>query len=289
MNTQALDLTIAIPVKNEEKNLPGCLEAIGLDFAKNIIIIDSGSTDSTPEIAAKYGIQIVDFSWNGKFPKKRNWYLRNHSPKTKWVLFLDADEYLTGEFKNEVREALSKGNFSGYWLNYTIYFLGKKLAGGYPLKKLALFKLGIGEYEMIDEDQWSHLDMEIHEHPILSGDIGVIKAKIDHQDFRGVSHYVKKHDEYASWEASRYIKSSFDSKAKSSWTWKQKIKYFVLNTPLIGPLFFFGSFIVMGGFRDGSRGFAFASLKASYFTQIYCKIRELKLLSDSKTVQNFEK
>lgn len=273
--SESLDLTIAIPVKNEEKNLLGCIKAIGENFAKHIVIIDSGSTDSTLEIAKSQEVAISHFNWDGKFPKKRNWFLRNYSLTTKWVLFLDADEYLTSEFKEELRTKL-KTNKEGFWLNYTIYFMGKKLKGGYPLNKLALFQLGAGEYERIDEDKWSNLDMEIHEHPILKGDIGYIKSKIDHRDFRGVSHYMSKHNEYASWEAFRYIKTINNKVAKSEWTWKQKIKYKLMESAVIGPIYFFGSFVFYGGWKDGATGFVFAILKMSYFTQIYCKIKELK-------------
>ncbi|WP_026463739.1 glycosyltransferase family 2 protein [Adhaeribacter aquaticus] len=271
-----LDLTIAIPVKNEERNLPGCLEAIGNDLAKRIVIIDSGSTDKTKEIAQNYGADVVDFYWNGKFPKKRNWYLRNYTPDTKWVLFLDADEFLTAEFKAELREALQDSDPVGFWLNYTIYFMGKQLKGGYPLKKLALFQVGAGEYERIDEEQWSSLDMEVHEHPVLSGKIGVIKSKIDHQDFRGVSHYVAKHSEYAAWEAERFVKSTATANTLKEWTWKQRLKYNLMRSVWIGPAYFFGSFFILGGFRDGARGLAFSILKMSYFIQIYCKIKENK-------------
>lgn len=269
-----LDLTIAIPVRNEETNLPGCLAAIGKNFAQNIVIIDSGSTDRTRLIAEQHGIEVLDFDWDGKFPKKRNWFLRNHAPATKWVLFLDADEYLTMEFKNEISNALAQSDKAGYWLRYTIYFMGKKLKGGYPLKKLALFQVGAGEYERIDEERWSKLDMEVHEHPILNGDVGDIKSKIDHQDFRGITHYITKHLEYAEWEAGRFIKVSTDTKEVASWTWKQRVKYRLMKSVWIGPVFFFGSFFVLGGFRDGSRGLAFAILKMSYFNQVYCKIRE---------------
>ncbi|HKH60651.1 MAG TPA: glycosyltransferase family 2 protein [Flavitalea sp.] len=272
-----LDLTIAIPVKNEERNLPGCLDAIGKDLAKKIVIIDSGSTDHTKAVAKQYEIELIDFKWNGQFPKKRNWYLRNHTPNTKWILFLDADEYLTAEFKKELRDQLTSGNsFVGYWLKYTIYFMGHRLKGGYPLKKLALFQVGKGEYEHIQEDKWSGLDMEIHEHPILKGSTGIIKNKIDHQDFRGVNHYVNKHIDYADWEARRFVKVLNDRTEKVKWTWKQRCKYFLLQTVWIGPIFFLGSFVFLGGFRDGPRGLAFAILKMSYFNQVYCKIRELK-------------
>lgn len=274
---ELLNLTIAIPVKNEEKNLPGCLAAIGKEFVKSIVIIDSGSTDNTKAIANQHGIEVVNFKWDGKFPKKRNWFLRNYALQTEWVLFLDADEYITEAFKNELRTKISHATNVGYWLNYTIYFLGKELKGGYPLKKLALFKVGAGEYELIDENQWSNLDMEVHEHPMLTGEVGVIKSKIDHQDFRGVSHYVIKHNEYAGWEAARFLKASDNSQLAAKWTWKQRLKYALMKSPFAGPAYFLGSFFLLGGFRDGARGLAFAILKMSYFTQVYCKIREHKI------------
>ena len=270
-----LDLTIAIPVRNEASNLAGCLAAIGTDLASHIVIIDSGSTDATVAIAQQAGIKVINFAWDGQFPKKRNWFLQKHSPATKWILFLDADEYLTDDFKKELRTALQdeSSQIIGYWLSYTVYFLGKQLKGGYPLRKLALFRVGAGEYERIDEQQWSRLDMEVHEHPILQGVTSTLHNKIDHQDFRGVSHYVLKHSEYADWEVARFLQTTT---IDSRWTWKQRIKYRLMQSIWIGPLYFFGSFILLGGFRDGARGLAFAILKMSYFVQIYCKIRESK-------------
>ncbi|HYH15189.1 MAG TPA: glycosyltransferase family 2 protein [Flavisolibacter sp.] len=269
-----LDLTIAIPVKNEEKNLSNCLKAIGEGLAKKIVLIDSGSTDQTKEIALEYGVSVIDFVWDGKFPKKRNWYLRNHTPQTKWVLFLDADEHLTDAFKKELRQAILKDNKVGYWLSYTVYFMGKKLKGGDPLRKLALFKVGAGEYEKIDENEWSQLDMEVHEHPILNGPIGSFKSKIDHKDLRDVSFYIRKHNEYASWETARYLCYYQQKRKDNKWTFKQRLKYRLMRTSLIGPVYFLWCFILLGGFRDGAKGLAFAILKMSYFTQIYCKIQE---------------
>src|SRR5690554_5114472 len=271
-----LDLTIAIPVKNEELNLPGCLQAIGPDLVRSIVVIDSGSTDQTAHIAQRFGAEVVDFRWDGKFPKKRNWFLRNYAFTTKWVLFLDADEYLTNPFKAELREKLKEPKFVGYWLNYTVHFMGKKLKGGYPLQKLALFQIGAGEYEQVEEEKWSEMDMEVHEHPQLKGNVGKFSSKIDHQDFRGISHYVLKHNEYATWEASRFLEAVNNKKTTRNWTWKQKLKYRLMKTPFMGPVYFLGSFIGLGGWKDGSRGFAFAILKMSYFTLIYCKIQESK-------------
>ena len=89
-------LTIIIPVKDEEKNLPACLDNV--KTFRHVVVVDSGSTDRTLEIVAEYKRELVQFKWNGKFPKKRNWLLRNYTFNTPWVMFLDADERLTSEF-----------------------------------------------------------------------------------------------------------------------------------------------------------------------------------------------
>jgi len=269
-----LDLTIAIPTRNEALNLPSCLDAIGADFSQRIVILDSGSTDGTVGVAKEHGVEVLDFQWNGRFPKKRNWFLREHTPQTRWVLFLDADELLTIQFKETLRRILPITPHHGFWLHYSIYFLGTKLKGGYPLNKLALFRTGSGEYERIDEDRWSELDMEVHEHPVIGGTIGSIPARIDHHDFRGTSHWVAKHNEYSSWEAARFLRYAGDSSVRVAWTPQQKIKYALMRTPFLGIAYFFGSFFLMGGWRDGYRGLSFAILKMSYFTQVGCKLME---------------
>jgi len=268
-----LDLTIAIPVKNEGSNLPGCLDAIGTGFAERIVVLDSGSTDGTVRIAKERGAEVLDFRWNGKFPKKRNWFLREHPPQTRWVLFLDADEFLTTEFKGELRRTLPAALHAGFWLHYSIYFMGRKLRGGYPLDKLALFRTGAGEYERIDEEHWSGLDMEVHEHPVLNGTLGSIKARIDHRDARGIPHWHAKHGEYSSWEAARFLRYAGDPAVRSRWTLKQRAKYALMRTPFLGIAYFFGSFFLMGGWRDGAAGLAFARMKMRYFMEISRKIR----------------
>lgn len=272
----SLDLTIAIPIKNEQFNLINCLDSIGVDFAQRIVLLDSGSTDGTLPIAHDRGLDVIQFNWDGRFPKKRNWFLQEHPPQTRWVLFLDADEYLTPHFKEELNRVLPNTQNAGFWLSYSVYFQGRKLKGGYPLDKLALFRVGLGEYECIDEDAWSDLDMEVHEHPIINGSVGFIHSKIDHQDFRGVSHWVSKHNQYSSWEAARFIRYANDPDVRAQWTFRQKIKYSLMRTPLLGIAYFFGSFFLMGGWRDGFIGLSYAILKMSYFTQIYCKIIEIR-------------
>ena len=228
-----LDLTIAIPVKNEASNLPeGFRQSIGTDFAQSIVVIDSGSSDTTRrQVAEGFGAKVIQFDWNGQFPKNATGFYANTGPATRWVLFLDADEYLTDAFRGELQQAIQKSQTVGYWLNYNIYFLGKLLQGGYPLKKLALFlRFGAGEYERIDEAASSHLDMEIHEHPELDGPNGETGERIDHRDFRGLDSWANKHNEYAAWEAKRYLQRGEDLLA-GSWTFKRKVKYRLMAAP----------------------------------------------------------
>ena len=276
-----LDLTIAIPVRNEERNLAVCLKAIGTDFARYVVVIDSASTDATSDVARTYGADLIDFQWDGHFPKKRNWFLRHHPPSTSWVLFLDADEILTPKVKSEISAALPGSSHQGFLLSYTNYFLGRRLRGGIPLRKLALFRVGEVEYEWIDERHWSQCDMEVHEHPQLTGSVGLIRSRIDHRDLRGIDSYITKHNQYAAWEAQRLFTHRLAPHTAGSWKPHQRIKYSLLTSPWGGLAFFFGSFIVMGGWRDGSAGLAFSMLKAGYFAQISCRLHELKQASIS--------
>ena len=268
-----IPLTVVVPVKNEEKNLPRCLELLG-DFDE-VIVIDSNSTDRTPQIVAEFNYQLVNFNWNGQFPKKRNWLLRNVTLRNEWVLFLDADEFVTDAFKDEVRERIQDANYNGYWLAYNNHFLGKSMKHGIKFKKLPLFRVGTGEYEFIDEKAWSHLDMEVHEHPIIEGQIGEIKSPVTHLDFKNLAHYIGKHNDYSSWEANRYLKLKEDKETWSKLTWKQKIKYSLLNTWGFGFLYFLINYFLYAGFLDGKIGYVFSVYKMQYFFNIKAKIYEL--------------
>jgi|LakMenE01Jun11ns_1017448.scaffolds.fasta_scaffold9958694_3 glycosyltransferase involved in cell wall biosynthesis len=274
------DLTIAIPVRNEERNLSACLQAIGTDFASRVVVVDSASADATAAVARRHGAEVIDFHWDGHFPKKRNWFLREHTPSTEWVLFLDADEILSSAVKREIADALPGSNQKGFLLSYTNYFLGRRLRGGYPLRKLALFRVGEVEYERIEEDHWSACDMEVHELPLVTGSVGLIRSRIDHRDLRGIDSYMRKHNEYAAWEAQRLFShrhaTANPNSSVTSWKPHQRLKYRLIISPWGGLAFFFGSFLLMGGWRDGTIGFAFCLLKAGYFTQIACRLRELE-------------
>lgn len=269
-----LPVTVCIPVRNEELNLPACLEALDGHFAR-VVVIDSGSSDRTPEIARAAGATVLDFKWDGKFPKKRNWSLRNHSFTTPWVMFLDADERMTPAFLKELGTTLQETSHAGFWLSFDNWFMGRPLRHGDTFHKLALFRVGSGEYERFPEDFWSHLDMEVHEHPVLAGTTGEISARLEHHDYRGLKHYIAKHNEYSTWEANRYrwLKGA-GNEEWSKLNRRQRFKYQNLARWWLGPLYFLVGYVAKRGFLDGAQGWTFNRLKMRYFDEIRLKIRE---------------
>ena len=267
------NVTTVIPVKNESINLGKCIPL--LNNLGPVVVVDSSSIDDTQKVAKAMGAELLNFNWNGKFPKKRNWTLRTYDFKTEWVLFLDADEFVTPAFIEEVKSSIKSTQYQGYWLNFSNYFMGKALRGGDPFRKLALFRVGSGEYEKIEEDSWSHLDMEIHEHPVLKGKIGEIASPIEHNDFRGLRHYIAKHNEYSTWEVLRHERLL--GKHTAEWaglTNRQKIKYRNLAKWWFAPAYFLIVYFWKKGFLDGTVGLHFTLMKAIYFYQIRLKITE---------------
>src|SRR5215468_9856880 len=97
-------LSILIPTLNERTNILDCLHSV--QWADEIVVVDSGSTDDTCNLARSRGAKVVDFAWNGKLPKKKNWALENITWKNEWVLVLDADERITPELGREIREVV---------------------------------------------------------------------------------------------------------------------------------------------------------------------------------------
>lgn len=270
-----LPVTVAVPIQNEEKNLAECLRRLHR-FA-HVVVIDSDSTDCSREIAAAFGAEWLGFHWNGRFPKKRNWFLRTHRLSTPWVLFLDADELVNDAFCDELDRVLPSTHHAGFWLNYDNWFMGRRLRYGDANRKLALFRTGAGEYERIDEDHWSSLDMEIHEHPVLRGSAGEISSRIEHRDKRSIDHWIRKHDAYSTWEAHRtlLLRAKGGIKNSTELSPRQRRKYAALGQWWLPYAYFLHSYFVRLGFLDGYPGLVFAWEKSRYFRDIGRKIRKL--------------
>jgi hypothetical protein len=193
------------------------------------------------------------------------------------VLFLDADEIIDDAFATAAERAVRSTEYAGYWLNYTNYFLGRPLKHGLPQRKLALFKVGAGLYERIQEDRWSGLDMEIHEHPIIEGPVGEIKERIDHNDDRGIAKFIDRHRDYALWEARRTcLLEEGDSGAWTKLTERQNFKYRHIDKWWYSWFYFLYTYAMKAGFLDGRAGFAYAFYKAWYFLTIRLMIGEIR-------------
>lgn len=274
--TASLPVTVVVPTKNEASNLATCLARLG-GFAQ-VWVVDSGSTDGTQDIAHAHGARVIDFEWPGGYPKKRNWVLLNETFETPWVLFLDGDEQVTPAFVAELARVLPLSDKAGYWLNYTTHFMGRVLRHGLPQRKLALFRVGAGLYERIEDPGWSRLDMEVHEHPHLEGETGEIAARIDHLDFRGIEHFLARHNAYSTWEVHRraQLLGGDDPAAWARLTDRQKTKYRSLDTWWFAAFYFLGTYFGKLGFLDGSAGLHYALLKFAYFHNIKLKIEEAR-------------
>jgi glycosyltransferase involved in cell wall biosynthesis len=160
-------LTVVILAHNEETNLPGCLESLrGLHCA--LFIVDSGSTDRTPEIAARHGATVRHHHFEN-YAAQRNWALDNLPFETSWVLHLDADERLTPALVDELNSVLDRvpQDVSGFLLRKRTMFMGKWMrhGGHYPSYHLRLFRRDRGRCESRLYDQ----------HFIVAGGVGRLK------------------------------------------------------------------------------------------------------------------
>ena len=118
-----------------------------------------------------YGAQVVQFQFNGTWPKKKNWALENLPFRNEWVFILDADEVLPREAQEEIAHAVANpGKFVGYWINRRFMFMGRWLRHSYyPNWNLRLFRHPLGRYEKLTDANTHSGDNEVHEHVIVQG------------------------------------------------------------------------------------------------------------------------
>jgi glycosyltransferase involved in cell wall biosynthesis len=279
-----VDITVIIPSKNEEKNIAACLMPLQ-NWAAKIIVVDSNSKDKTVEIAQSYGAEVVSFNYQGGWPKKRQYILEKYKFTTSWILLLDSDEILTEATKAEIENSILKTEYDGYYLFFRMEFLGKMLKySSSDLRKLSLFRTGKGEFEKRFEDQDSSMgDMEVHEHVIVKGKVGVIKNPIIHRNINNLSRFIIKHDEYSNYECHVHTEGlATDIKEKFFGTKEERRRYikkrFIRNP--VSPFFYFlHLYLFKGGFLDGRAGFYYIIYQCMYLYFVSSKIYEIELKS----------
>src|SRR5215207_118399 len=177
-------ISILIPIRNEAANLPRCLESVA--WADEVFVVDSASTDGSQQIAEAHGAKVVQFQFNGTWPKKKNWSLENLPFRHEWVFILDADEVLPPETEEEFRAIVNDPSpkRTGYWINRRFMFMDRWLKHAYyPNWNLRLFRHYLGRYEQLTDVNTASGDNEVHEHVIVQGSTGHLKCEMDHCAF----------------------------------------------------------------------------------------------------------
>ncbi len=214
---------------NEEKDLPRCLES--LKFCDEIILIDSGSTDRTVEVAKKYGAKVIQEPWRG-YGAQKNFAMQQ--AKNEWVLNLDADEVVTTELKNEILiEIQSQNPASGYFIARKTFYLGKwiQYGGWYPNYVTRLCKKSISK--------WT--EPAVHEELTIEGEVRNLKNPMLHYTFSDISDQLRTNLKYAKQGADQ-----LHSKNKKATILKLIFK------PISK---FFETYILKLGMLDGLAGF----------------------------------
>lgn len=282
VRTGKLPVSVIVAARNEEKNLPRCLES--LREIAEVYVIDSQSTDATPEIARTLGAKVVQFHYQGGWPKKRQWAIENLSLENDWILLVDADEALTPELADEIRRAIQTPAANGYYVSLQMHFLGRVLRhGDANFWKLALFRRIKGRYECrLREQDSSMADMEVHEHVVVDGPTRRLKNPLIHRNVESLSRYIQKHDEYSNWEARVLLQGerstgeltpSLSGTQAQRRRWLKKRLYALPGSPVL--LFFYRYFLRLG-FLDGVPGLIYCGFQAIQMFHTKAKIYELR-------------
>ena len=282
-----LPITVLLAVKNEAVNIARCLSA--LVNVERVVVIDSRSTDGTVEIAHQYGAEVIQFDYQGGYPKKRQWALENLDIQTPWVFLLDADEVVPSTLWSEISDLIQRPTQKdAYLITKGFHFLGRPMKyGGFSHSAVLLFKHGTARFERIFNDGCDGLDMEVHERVLVNGLIGKMATPLIHEDFKGLEAYITRHNQYSTWEAHlryRYlsskeygqdtIKPNFFGNSQER---RRAIKAFIIRIPGEQWIWFIYHYWVRLGFLEGRQGLIACQIRSSYIAQVRAKIFELSL------------
>ncbi len=284
--SRVLPVTVIIPVRNEARNLPRCLAA--LRDVGEIYVVDSQSTDETCSIAESSGAKVVQFHYQGGWPKKRQWAMDTLPIAFDWILLLDADEVLTAELAAEIRTAIKNPGVAAYRICLQMYFLGKFLRhGDASFWKVSLLKKGKARFECRLKDQDASMaDMEVHEHVMADGPTAALRHPLVHHNVESLSRYIQKHNEYSNWEAQVLLQQEaevgemradfFGTQAQRR-RWLKRRLYRLPGSPV---LLFFYRYVLRLGFLDGIPGLIYCGFQAVQMFHSKVKIYELRNARD---------
>jgi glycosyltransferase involved in cell wall biosynthesis len=240
-------VSVVIVTKNEELNIEDALKSVA--DAKEIIVVDSFSTDRTLDICRKYTDKIHQHEWQGFARQKQTAVDYAEGP---WVLILDADERVTPELKAEMVNSISDTDCNGFYMPRENYFIGKWIrhSGWWPDQTLRLFRKDKGRLE----------PREVHERVVVEGNTAYLKNPLKHYTYRSVSDFVERMERYSTLAAKEIRKNS------------GRAGLFSLT---IKPLAtFVKMYFLRRGLLDGTRGLMLAVLYSYYTFLKYAKTWE---------------
>ena len=249
-----MKISIALITLNEESNLPRTLESVMplvRDGQGEIIVLDSGSTDRTLEIARSYGAKIFIEPWKGLAAQKNS---AMEKASGDWVLQLDADEALEPELVEEIVAATRAGTVDGFFIPRKNFFLGRwiKHGGFYPDPKLRLIRRGAGKFE------------EYGAHPTIkvNGPTGQLKHALIHNAYPTLRSYIDHMNSYSSSGAEVAVEKGHRA-------------FNLVNIILRPKLTFLYNYIFRLGFLDGREGLLLHMYHSVYVSWKYAKAWEL--------------
>jgi glycosyltransferase involved in cell wall biosynthesis len=262
-------IAVIILTYNEELNIRNCVEN-AKKLTEKIYIIDSFSTDKTLDICRELGCEIHQHPFENQ-AKQLNWALENVEIGEEWILRLDADEYMTDELIEEIKQKLPTLNdtVNGIFLKRRLYFLGKWMKRGiYPIYVMRLWR----NKKAICEDRWMDEHMKL-----LSGESISFEYDFIDYDNKNLTLWIQKHNNYASREAIEYLSSKYNltnsnivesrfwGTQEQRKKWIKKNLYSRLPVGVRPSLYFIYRYFLRMGFLDGFRGFVFHSMQGFWY------------------------
>jgi glycosyltransferase involved in cell wall biosynthesis len=243
------ELSVVVITRNEEANLPRCLDAVR--WADEIIVVDSHSSDTTVEIAIEHGARVIDHNWSGFGPAKQVGVDAASGP---WILSVDADEEVTPELAAEIQSHIASSDAAvGYYIPRRTNFLGRWIGhcGWYPDYVLRLFRKEKGRFD----------GAVIHERVVVDGSTERLKHDLLHYCYPDMESYLAKSNKYTTIGAEQ----AFASGKRTG----------LFDLTLRPAVSFFSHYLVRQGFRDGLEGLMISALSASAVFVKYAKLRKL--------------
>ncbi len=268
-------VSILVLTRNEEQDLPGCLESV--KWSDDVHVYDSFSTDKTLEIARASGARVTQRTFDN-YSAQRNWGLANIPFKHPWVFSIDADERMTPELVREVQCAVQHpGQNAAFRVRRRDFFMGRWLkhvqATPYYIR---LFRPGKMHYKRL-----------VHSYIMVSGEVGLVPGYLDHFPFsKGLAPWLDRHNKYSTFEAEQHMLDRAASVKFSFWKalferdpQQRRFHQKGLFHRFKGRSFirFLYLYVFRLGFLDGRPGLTYAVLQSIYEYMIVLKIRELSV------------